>query len=73
MLSCREATRFVSEAHERPLGEQQRELLRMHLTMCSACRRFDDQMTTIRAAMRALAQKNAPSGRPEDADPDRGR
>ena len=69
MLSCRDATRLVSEAQERPLGVQKRELLRMHLTMCSACRKFDEQMTTIRAAMRALAQKNVPSGRPEGADP----
>jgi predicted anti-sigma-YlaC factor YlaD len=59
MLSCREVTQLVSEAHERPLGVHRRELLRMHLTMCSACRRFDDQMTTIRAAMRALAEKRA--------------
>lgn len=61
MLSCREVTRLVSDAQERPLGLQERMSLRMHLTMCSACRKFEGQMTTIRAAMRKLAQSEVPS------------
>ncbi len=72
MLSCSEVTRLVSDSHERPLGLQERMSLRMHLTMCSACRKFEVQMTTIRAAMRKLAQANVPSDRPGDSDPDRG-
>jgi predicted anti-sigma-YlaC factor YlaD len=70
MLSCREVTRLVSDAHERPLGLQERFSLRMHMTMCSACRRFEQQMATIRAAMHRLAQADAPSEGP--AGPDAG-
>ena len=61
MLSCREATRLISDARERPLGLRERMSLRMHLTMCSACSKFEVQMATIGAAMRKLAQSNVPS------------
>lgn len=71
MLSCREVTRLVSDAQERPLGLQERMSLRMHITMCSACRKFEEQMTTIRAAMRTFAGSNVPSDLP--ADPQSGR
>ena len=67
MLSCREVTRLVSDAQERPLGLQDRMSMRMHLLMCSACRNFEDQMTTVRAAMRKLAKSELPDqeSRPE--------
>lgn len=61
MLSCREVTRLVSEAQERPLGLQERMSLRMHTTMCSACLNFEAQMNTIRTAMRRLAHSDLPS------------
>jgi len=66
MLSCREVTRLVSDAQERPLGLQERLSLRMHMTMCSACRKFEDQLTTIRAAMRTFAGSNVPPDPPTD-------
>jgi predicted anti-sigma-YlaC factor YlaD len=66
MLRCREVTRLVSDAQERPLGLQERMALRVHTMMCSACRNFEEQMTTIRAAMRTLAQSDVPSD-PEQA------
>lgn len=72
MLSCREVTRLVSDSHERPLGLRERMSLRMHLTMCSACSKFEVQMTTVRAAMRKLAQSNVPSDRSVESDTDRG-
>jgi predicted anti-sigma-YlaC factor YlaD len=70
MLSCREVTRLVSDSHERPLGLQERFSLRMHLTMCSACRKFEVQMGTIRTALRTLAGTNVPSDGPADPDPE---
>lgn len=71
MLSCREVTRLVSDAQERPLGLQERMSLRMHITMCSACRKFENQMTTIRAAMRMFAGSDVPSVPPTDPRPGR--
>jgi hypothetical protein len=69
MLSCCEVTRLVSEAQERPLGLQERMSLRMHTTLCSACRKFEDQLSTIRTAMRNLAQSDLPAD--QDRGPDR--
>jgi predicted anti-sigma-YlaC factor YlaD len=68
MLRCREVTRLVSEAQERPLGLQERMSLKMHMMMCSACRNFEDQMTTIRAAMRTLAQSERRSEQEREPD-----
>jgi predicted anti-sigma-YlaC factor YlaD len=62
MLSCREVTRLVSDSQERPLALQERLSLRMHLAVCSACRNFEEQMATIRAAMRRLAKSGTVPG-----------
>jgi predicted anti-sigma-YlaC factor YlaD len=60
MLNCRDATRLMSDAQERPLGWRERISLRLHLAMCSACRAFGSQLGTLRAALRRYAG----SGRP---------
>lgn len=58
MLSCREATRLVSESQDRRLGIQDRLSLRLHLAMCTACSEFDRQMGTLRTAMRRYARSD---------------
>lgn len=52
MLTCREATRMMSEAQDRPLTPGERLSLRMHLLICRGCRAFDRQMDFLRAACR---------------------
>ena len=69
MLSCREVTRLISDAQEGPLRLQDRMSMRMHLLMCSACRNFEEQMATIRAAMRNLAKSDVPSD--QESGPER--
>jgi hypothetical protein len=43
MIRCRDASRLISESQERPLGLLERLRLRVHLILCRACARFQDQ------------------------------
>jgi len=51
-LSCKEASRLLSQAQERKLTLAQRATLRLHLSICEACTRFGAQLHTLRVAMR---------------------
>ena len=48
MLNCHDATRLMSERQERELSGRERVSLRFHIVMCTACRRFEKHMGTIR-------------------------
>lgn len=48
MLTCKDATRLVSEHQDRALSLRERIGLRMHLWMCVNCRRFERQIGMIR-------------------------
>ena len=50
MLTCKEATRMMSEAQDRPLSVGERLQLQMHLAMCRGCRNFRVQMDFLRTA-----------------------
>ena len=52
MLTCKEATRMMSEAQDRPLSIGERLQLRMHLAMCRGCRNFRVQMDFLLTACR---------------------
>lgn len=54
MLSCKEATRLLSEAQDRPLGLAEKLQLEIHLAICQGCRNFRRQMDFLRAACRRL-------------------
>ena len=56
MLSCKEATRLVSEAQERKLGLGERLALRFHNLVCSSCRRFEKHIGIVREAAHRFAQ-----------------
>jgi len=51
-LSCKEATRVVSQAQERSLSALERWKLKMHLAVCAKCTRFEQQIRMIREALR---------------------
>jgi hypothetical protein len=51
MLSCKEATRLLSQAQDRPLGYSERIKLRLHLAACIACTRFSRQLAFMREAV----------------------
>ncbi len=54
MRNCKQMTRSVSDAMDRQLDAEQSEVLVRHLAVCTACRRFHDQLVTIRLGMRKL-------------------
>jgi predicted anti-sigma-YlaC factor YlaD len=50
MLSCKEATRLLSEAQDRKLDLPEKMQLEVHLAMCKGCRSFKGQMSFLREA-----------------------
>jgi len=54
VISCKEASRLLSQAQDRRLGWLERLKLRAHLALCDFCSRFDDQLRFMREAMRRL-------------------
>ncbi len=57
MLTCKDASHLISESQERPLGFLEYWGLKMHLWMCVSCRRFEQQMTLMRQALRMLGTR----------------
>lgn len=55
MLSCKDATRLLSESmdHSLPLGK--RVGVRLHLLLCRYCARYERQLLLIRETVRRLA------------------
>lgn len=53
-LSCREASRLISESLDRDLTRRERWSLRLHTLMCTACQRFERQTKLIRDAIACL-------------------
>lgn len=71
MLSCRQATRLISQSLDEPLPFRQRVGLKFHLLMCRFCSRYQRQMVLIREAMRLFVeneQKGMALGFPATTD-----
>ena len=49
-LDCRNASRLLSLAGERPLDAAERAALKRHLDACSMCRNFSSQLDFLRKA-----------------------
>lgn len=58
MLSCKEATQLMSAAQERPLSVAEKMQLKLHVTICKGCARFDEQMKFIRRACQGYLKRN---------------
>lgn len=56
MLSCKQASQFISASLDSPLTLRERIVLRLHLIICKYCKRFSQQLQTMRVAMTTLAQ-----------------
>ena len=53
MISCKEASRLMSQGLDRDLGLGQRASLRLHLFICTSCSRMRKQLDFLhRAALR---------------------
>ena len=53
-LTCKEATRLVSQGLDRKLGPWDWLRLRLHLAICDACAAFTRQMEFLRRAIQRL-------------------
>ena len=59
MISCKEASRLASIQMERPLSLSERLQFRLHLAICTGCRRAEKQFQFMRQAMGAwMSQKD---------------
>jgi len=56
ILSCKEASRYVSQAQDAPLSAFGRWKLRMHLKVCANCARFAQQLRLVREALHRYRQ-----------------
>jgi len=59
-LSCREASRLISQRMERRLSIRERIALRLHMGICDACTRFSLQAEFLRRALKAYAGTDEP-------------
>lgn len=53
-INCEEASRLISAGLDRELSPPARATLRLHQSVCAACKRFEQQMLLLRRALRGL-------------------
>jgi len=51
LVSCKEASRLLSQRQDRTLALAERVKLALHLSVCIACTRFARQLVVVRRAM----------------------
>lgn len=51
MLTCKQASKLISQSLDRPLTWSEKVRLRLHLFICDPCRHFEQQLNTLRAAL----------------------
>lgn len=54
MKNCHEMTQLISEELERPLKLGEKMEMRMHTTMCKACKQFKTNSEFLRETMQAF-------------------
>jgi hypothetical protein len=53
-LSCKEASRLLSQSQDRKLALGERVALKLHLALCRGCRAVSEQFEFLRRAVRRL-------------------
>ena len=64
-LTCKEASRLMSEGLDRELDLGQRTALRLHLFICTACSRVKRQLEFLRRAAGAYPGPEGEDGKPK--------
>lgn len=59
-LSCKEASRLISEGMDRRLSVPERIGLRLHVGICDACTKFTSQLSFLRRALKAYPGPDEP-------------
>ena len=57
MLTCKDASRLLSQSMDQPLPRLKRMELRVHVWLCSACSNFEKQLMFLRQAARRLDEE----------------
>jgi hypothetical protein len=53
MLSCKDASKIISQSLDRKLTMGERFNLKLHLLICKYCKYFSQQLQTLRVAVKA--------------------
>jgi hypothetical protein len=56
LISCKDASRLISQLEDGELPFRQRVAVRLHLLFCDACTRFVRQLRFLRATMRRYSR-----------------
>lgn len=56
MIDCKQASQLISKSLDRPLSWRERLEVRFHLLICQYCKRFSQQLLTMRKALSRLSQ-----------------
>lgn len=56
MLTCKQASKLISQSLDRPLSWLDRVQLKFHLFICDACTNFNRQLKQLRAAVQRITQ-----------------
>jgi hypothetical protein len=56
-ISCKEATRLISEGQDRTLSLVERAQLQVHFAICRGCRAVNEQMQFLRRAMKQFFEQ----------------
>ena len=51
LISCKDASRLISQMQDQSLTPRKRWLVRLHLLFCDACSHFQRQLAILREAM----------------------
>ena len=54
MLSCKKASQIISQSLDRPLTMRESFALKLHLFVCKYCKRFSQQVQTLRVAIKIM-------------------
>jgi hypothetical protein len=58
MLTCKEASRLLSQSMDRSLPRMKRLELRVHVWLCSGCSNFEKQLLLLKQAARRLNERD---------------
>ena len=62
-LTCKEASRLISDGMDRRLSVPERIKLRLHVSICDVCTRFTSQVAFLRRALKAFPGPDDPESR----------
>ena len=59
-LTCKDASRLISQGMDRRLSFMERIALRLHVRVCDACTRFSRQLGFLRRALKTFPGPDEP-------------